>query len=108
MADKNPFPPGISTNPGGRPKSTPEMIAARVNARAAAPRMVSILVSIADSEEADPTARIKACVAVLDRALGKPEQAITGADGGPIVTNSSDAGMVAALVAAAKEFRKPK
>ncbi len=82
--DAKPFPSGASSNPGGRPKSTPEMIAAREAARATSTEMVNVLIDIARNG-VDEKARIMAADKVLDRALGKPTQAIEGTDDGPAI-----------------------
>jgi hypothetical protein len=64
-----PFAPGQSGNPAGRPKADPEVTAIL---RAAAPDAARALVEIAnDPEHPD---RLRACVALLDRVLGKPTE----------------------------------
>ncbi len=70
-----PFPAGVSANPGGRPKKTPEMREAERLAREKSPRAITRLAEIMES--ADEKAAVSACNAILDRALGKPVQAIT-------------------------------
>ena len=76
------FKPGVSGNPGGRPK-TPQAIAARrifVNvkalARECAPEAISTLKTIMLDAKAPPAARIGAATALLDRGYGKPNQTI--------------------------------
>lgn len=69
-------PGGPSPNPGGRPKDTPEMKAAKVAARARSPEMIAVLVDVALDTGAKPGERVAAANSVLDRAFGRPEQAI--------------------------------
>lgn len=87
------FAPGVSGNPGGRARVTPDMQKAKDNSRAASPEMVEVLLAIARNAESDDHARIKAANSVLDRALGKPEQSITGADGAPLLPEFNTRGM---------------
>jgi hypothetical protein len=68
------FQPGQSGNPGGRPKAEAKVKAlAQQHTEAAINALVESL--------ADPKARVAAATALLDRAWGKPAQAIAGADG---------------------------
>lgn len=78
-----PFVKGQSGNPSGRPK-TDGLDEVRALCRAAAPAAIRTLIEIAADEKAPPTARITAASALLDRAYGRPAQAITGEDGGPV------------------------
>lgn len=48
-----------------------------------APAALACLGKVMSSSISDP-ARVSAAVALLDRAYGKPAQAVTGEDGGPI------------------------
>lgn len=64
-----PFAPGNNANPGGRPKQDPEVAAIL---RAAAPDAARALVAIAN--DAGHPDRLRACVALLDRVLGKPTE----------------------------------
>lgn len=88
-----PWPKGHSGNPSGRPKLTPDMQRAKDNARAASAEMVDVLLAIARDVDTDAHAKIKAANSVLDRALGKPEQAIVGADGAPLLPQFNTEGM---------------
>lgn len=72
---------GKSGNPGGRPK---DMLGLRVLARKHTVEAVRTLVQIMKSKLAPEAARVSAATAILDRGYGKPAQAITGADGGPV------------------------
>ncbi len=67
------FKPGQSGNPGGRPKADPEV---REIFKAATPDVARKLISLALNEPGDVPYghQIAAEQAVLDRALGKPEQ----------------------------------
>jgi hypothetical protein len=68
-----PFPPGVSGNPGGRPKEVREVIDL---ARSHSPAAVETLASIMRNEEAPPAARIAAANAILDRAYGRPKETL--------------------------------
>jgi hypothetical protein len=74
------FRPGVSGNPGGRPRR-PDTIATRqifVNVRAAARALtqeaIGTLAAVMRDGRAPPTARISAAVALLDRGHGRPPQ----------------------------------
>ncbi len=60
------FAPGVSGNPGGRPKVTAE---AKDALRAALPRAIQRLRELMDSD--DERVALSACQAVIDRNLGK-------------------------------------
>jgi len=74
---------GESGNPNGRPK-LPEEI--RDAARAASPKAIQVLVDIMSSDEANQGERIKAAIAILNRAYGTPPQSVevTGKEGEPL------------------------
>lgn len=80
-ASSTSFQPGKSANPGGRPKPD---IRLRDAARDKSPEMLAVLVKIANDPKATPSARVAAANSVLDRGWGKPVQAVTGEDGGPL------------------------
>ena len=76
------FKPGVSGNPGGRPKR-PQTIAAKwiaadvkALARECAPAAISTLKAIMLNEKAPPSARISAATTVLERGYGKPGQSV--------------------------------
>ena len=68
-----PFPPGVSGNPGGRPKEKPEV---KEMLRAATEDAARLLVDTINDETARLELRIKCCEIVLDRVYGKPRQAL--------------------------------
>jgi len=73
-----PFQPGVSGNPSGRPKENNEV---KALARANAPQAMQTLIDIMTNGE--PKLALQAANAVLDRAYGKPVQAIVGDDDAP-------------------------
>jgi hypothetical protein len=64
---------GPSPNPGGRPKEVGDV---RELAKKYTAEAVEILAKIMRSEEAPPAARTAAASALLDRAYGRPAQAV--------------------------------
>jgi hypothetical protein len=76
------FKPGVSGNPGGRPKKPQSWerrrIVADVKALAqeCAPEAISTLKTIMLSTKMPPAARLGAATALLDRGYGKPGQGI--------------------------------
>lgn len=74
-----PFKKGQSGNPGGRPKEDNEVKdLARKHTKTAIARLVFWMNSD------NPKASVSASQALLDRGYGKPAQAITGPNGGPV------------------------
>ena len=64
---------GQSGNPGGRPKVIGDL---QEQARQWSGEALEALREVATSKDAPPSARVSAAVALLDRAYGKPPQAI--------------------------------
>lgn len=81
MANRDPsgrWLPGVTGNGGGRPSTPPEIREAlQAGSLAAAQRLVAL---VADP---DPRIALAASVAVLDRVLGKPAQALEVTAGEP-------------------------
>lgn len=71
---------------GGRRKGTPNKATADVKAAAQAytDEALRVLVSILRSRKAPAQAKVAAARELLDRGHGKPAQAVTGPDGGPV------------------------
>ena len=67
------FQPGVSGNPRGRPKSD---LAIAELAKAHTATAIASLVSIMESADAPPAARVSAASALLDRGWGRPAQTI--------------------------------
>ena len=76
------FKPGQSGNPGGRPKLPEDVKHVRELARQYTQEAVDALV--VTLKEGGHSARVAAANALLERGWGKPEQPITGPDGGPV------------------------
>lgn len=72
----------------GRPKGAPNKSTAELKAFAGqySPEAIEGILAIARDTEAPPQARIAAWREVLDRAHGKPAQALTGPDGESLAT----------------------
>ena len=87
------FRKGQSGNPTGRPKVPAEIQTA---ARAHSLTAIQTLANICTSGT-DENARIKAAEALLNRAWGKPVESheVTGANGGPLTSQSVPVGMAA-------------
>jgi hypothetical protein len=71
---------------GGRVAGTPNKATAAVREFAGqfTEEAVKGLVAIARSKKTPAAAKVAAWNSVLDRAVGKPAQAVTGEDGGPL------------------------
>lgn len=79
------FQKGQSGNPGGRKRGDATVTKL---ARKHAPKMLEVLVTIALDEEAAVNSRVAAASQVLDRAYGRPRQALehSGPDGADLPT----------------------
>ena len=75
-----PFEPGQSGNPGGRAPEDSMSKEIKRLAKEKSPEALERLVEWMQSD--NPKASVSACNAILDRALGKPKQAIVGGDEG--------------------------
>ncbi len=65
---------GTSGNPGGKGRALEEV---HELARAHTPKSIEVLAQIRDDRRAPAQARVAACLALLDRAWGKPPQSIS-------------------------------
>jgi hypothetical protein len=79
-----PFEPGQSGNPGGRPKERADV---KELARSHAVAAIEVLAKIMHDDMAKHSARVSAATQLLDRALGKPVQEVTGSDGTALFGN---------------------
>jgi Family of unknown function (DUF5681) len=82
------FQKGISPNPGGRPKTLRDF---QKLCRQQSPAAFRIIKHIMNDETAPHAVRLTAANSILDRAWGKPMQAVqvSGEDGKPIEINHS-------------------
>ena len=70
------FKPGVSGNPGGRPKRTQEERDALEDIRKLAPKAALVLEEMLENDSTPPPTRIKAVEMILDRTYGKPDMAV--------------------------------
>ncbi len=75
-----PFPPGNCANPGGRPKLPEDVKHVRELARKYTEGAIDTLAEVMAT--GSPNARVSAANSLIDRGWGKPEQPITGVEGG--------------------------
>ena len=75
-----PFVKGQSGNPGGRIKVAGDL---RELARSASPRMLQILIDLAENATSERS-KATAANSVLDRAWGKPQTTLGDGDGNPL------------------------
>src|SRR3990167_3906145 len=95
---------GVSANPGGRKKQDVTILEL---CRKHSADAVKVMIEIMNNKDAPPTARLGAAQAIIDRGYGKPAQAVTGEDGGPIrvqaeLSDRDVARQIALLLAKAK------
>jgi hypothetical protein len=76
-----PFEPGVSGNPGGRPKNHGAM---RERFREHTEEALTALLGVIRGQWSSAADRRAAAVNILDRGWGKPEIALTGKDGDPL------------------------
>jgi len=89
-----PFAKGQSGNPSGRPKVIGEV---RDLARE---HTLEAIATLADAlKDIDGRVRVAAANALLDRAYGKPAQAITGPGGGPVEMITTDVDLTRLTIA---------
>jgi hypothetical protein len=76
-----PFQKGSCPNPGGRPKAIAKVLEF---ARANGEQAVRVLVEVMNDKSEEGRTRATAANMLLDRAYGKPAQAITDGEGKPV------------------------
>ena len=94
MSNLKPWAKGVSGNPGGRPKLSPEV---RDLARAHTEAAVATLAEVLNDNDAPHAARVAAASTILDRGWGKAPQHLTVAKS-PL--SDVDAATLAALAEA--------
>jgi hypothetical protein len=68
------FPPGVSGNPGGRPREEADVIAMiRSNLPEMTQKLIDMVLGV---EKVPPSVRVNAYIALSDRGIGKPRQSI--------------------------------
>jgi hypothetical protein len=78
--------PGVSANPGGRPKWLKEMREQmREHVPAAVAKIVAIMGGKVDGKDVTLRMQMEAAREILDRVLGKPAQTIQGPDESPLL-----------------------
>ena len=102
-----PFPPGVSGNPGGRPKGLASRIREITNE---GNDLVDFVVSVFKGEHGEAARlRLEAATWLADRGFGRPAQAVDlratvgGLEGGPRMTETRAGELVEARIAAIAE-----
>ena len=102
-----PFPPGVSGNPGGRPKGLASRIREITNE---GNDLVDFVVSVFKGEHGGgPKLRMEAATWLADRGFGRPAQAVDlratvgGLEGGPVTTETTARELVLARLDAIAE-----
>ncbi len=86
-----PFTPGVSGNPGGRPKSVKEVQElASTFTEEAVLALVSTMRECQTPKHWDPKEVRQSAVGIINRACGMPSQPITGSGGRPIEAEFPD------------------
>ncbi len=67
------FKKGVSGNPGGRPKRTPEELQAIEDMKQLTPTAVKVVKGILENDHASVYARLQAAELIFNRAMGRPE-----------------------------------
>jgi hypothetical protein len=98
-----PFVPGVSGNPTGRPKRTPEELDLIAACKAKSPEALAVIENLLSASRNDRM-RMDAALAIIERAHGRPTQpsTIAGGAGGPVQVEAVKTDWVA-LRAAMKE-----
>jgi hypothetical protein len=73
--DGKPFAKGVSGNPGGRAKRTPEELDLIAACKAKAPQALDVMIEIMAHGENERN-RLAAAQAIIERGYGKPEQSV--------------------------------
>lgn len=72
-APKSAFRPGVSGNPRGRPKKSPEEFELEAACRAKSPDALAVMNDLMTTSKQD-SVRLQAAMAIIERAHGKPLQ----------------------------------
>lgn len=74
---------GETRNPGGRPKTSPEF---KELAEKNSVPALKVIIAAMNNKRTPEKVRIDAAEMIINRVYGKPNQSISGPDGGPIET----------------------
>lgn len=70
------FKPGVSGNPGGRPKRTREEVLLAESARASSKEALDVVLDIMNNGSSERV-RLTAAIAIIERGCGKPGETVT-------------------------------